>query len=513
MRYLNHKKYIDPELFKDISSIYANGNYIIGIGKSGNVVMQGCGSYYEKYYPIVSEWKDVKKIVAGPFNIIGLFSDGTVASADKNYKTEHWEDVIDIYGGPMYVLGIKKDGTVYSDDTNYFANLLNRNYISDWKDIISIACGKYHIIGLKKDGTVVANGQNIDGQCNVSKWSNVYKIWADGSYSIGMKDNGEFVFVGDIKKGLRFAFCNRLGQFSDIDQIATSQHTIVGLKNDGTVVATGLNDRGQCDKIIYWSNIKKVLADYNRFYGLKEDGKIVCTLIDDYNKQILSWRDIIDIVLTEDFIAGLKKDGTVVTTRDETSISKAFKSLLLSINDDENDDENDNENYDEDDNENDNENYDEDDDEDDNAVDDEYYDKYYNEEEYYEELNKKIHKLRESGGWIRYSCTCRLAEAREIELIVHYDFEEAKAKEGFLYSGFLSYGHKELTQNYLRIDRLIKEIMNMKSDFTSGQSFLDGYDEADYIYISKWYDLMEKVKRDALLETRLIKGYNIIEYN
>ena len=76
---------------------------------------------------------------------------------------------------------------------------------------MAISAGYDHTIGLKADGTVVAVGNNTDGQCDVSDWT-------------------------------------------DIVAISVDDHT-VGLKKDGTVVAVGENEYGQCD-VSGWTDIK-----------------------------------------------------------------------------------------------------------------------------------------------------------------------------------------------------------------------------------------------------------------
>jgi len=48
----------------------------------------------------------------------------------------------------------------------------------------------------------------------------------------------------------------------------------VGLKPDGTVVAAGLNQYGQCD-VAGWSNIVQVDAGIAHTVGLKYDGSVV----------------------------------------------------------------------------------------------------------------------------------------------------------------------------------------------------------------------------------------------
>ena len=45
--------------------------------------------------------------------------------------------------------------------------------ISSWTDIVAVTAGDLHTVGLKANGTVVAVGQNDDGQCNVSGWTDI----------------------------------------------------------------------------------------------------------------------------------------------------------------------------------------------------------------------------------------------------------------------------------------------------------------------------------------------------
>ena len=49
--------------------------------------------------------------------------------------------------------------------------------------------------------------------------------------------------------------------WTDIDRVAAGSSHTVGLETDGTVVAVGLNDDGQCD-VSGWTDITKVAAGY-----------------------------------------------------------------------------------------------------------------------------------------------------------------------------------------------------------------------------------------------------------
>jgi len=57
------------------------------------------------------------------------------------------------------------------------------------------------------------------------------------------------------------------------DLFVVDNHT-VGLKKDGTVVATGYNACGQCD-VSGWTDIQSVAAGGVQTIGLKKDGTVV----------------------------------------------------------------------------------------------------------------------------------------------------------------------------------------------------------------------------------------------
>lgn len=64
---------------------------------------------------------------------------------------------------------MKSDGTVIAvgDNENGQCN------VSDWTDIVSVSAGYYHTIGLKSDGTVVAVGDNEFVQCDLYNWIDI----------------------------------------------------------------------------------------------------------------------------------------------------------------------------------------------------------------------------------------------------------------------------------------------------------------------------------------------------
>ena len=104
--------------------------------------------------------------------------------------------------------------------------------ISDSKRIANrnhtITAGRRHSVGLKSDGTVIAVGDNQNGQCDVSDWSNITSVAAG---NVHMATN-------------------------------TGKAHTVGLRSDGTVVAAGWNEQAPSTGLAATSNQACRTAQY-----------------------------------------------------------------------------------------------------------------------------------------------------------------------------------------------------------------------------------------------------------
>ena len=127
-------------------------------------------------------------------------------------------------------------------------------------------------------------------------------------YTVGLKADGTVVAVGRSD----FGQCD-VGSWEDIIYgTAGSAHT-VGLKDDGTVVAVGGGAYGQCD-VGAWEDIIQVAAGWVHTVGLKDDGTVVA-VGDNYNGQcdVGGWGGIVQVAAGSLYTVGLKSDGTVGT--------------------------------------------------------------------------------------------------------------------------------------------------------------------------------------------------------
>ena len=82
-------------------------------------------------------------------------------------------------------------------------------------------------------------------------------------------------------------------QVTDRETVSAGYYHTVGLKSDGTVVAVGNNDDGQCD-VDDWTDIVAVSAGYYHTVGLKSDGTVVA-VGNNANGQcdVADWTDIL----------------------------------------------------------------------------------------------------------------------------------------------------------------------------------------------------------------------------
>jgi len=133
-------------------------------------------------------------------------------------------------------------------------------------------------------------------------------VSASYRYTVGLKKDGTVVATGINDYGQ----CDT-SEWTDIIAVSAGFEHTVGLKKDGTVVAIGRNDEDQCNTG-EWTDIVTVSAGYHTV-GLKKDGTVVATGNNDYDQCDTSeWTDIVAVYTAVAHTVGLKKDGTVVAT-------------------------------------------------------------------------------------------------------------------------------------------------------------------------------------------------------
>jgi len=337
----------------DIVQIDTAWDSVVGLKSDGTVVFAGDNQYGKCD---TSSWTDIVKVSVGLNHTVGLKSDGTLVftndwasvSADGSIDGRTLKNVSDVYVNRHYTYVIMADGTTHllgehrdsQTETGswavegwIFPEAISYGQVSEVEDVTyaisngeytrNIAAGGGHTVVLNSDGTVsaVGNGNYMDmdnpeASVNdyVETWKDivyitagyfdVYGIKADGTVVSGTPDHPMDSFVID--------------DWENIIQMEVSDASydahIVGLKEDGTVVATGNNDDGQCD-VEDWTDIVQIAVGQNHTLGLKRDGTVLATgTVTSMQCYVDSWTDIVQISAGGNLSAGLKSDGTVVAT-------------------------------------------------------------------------------------------------------------------------------------------------------------------------------------------------------
>jgi len=101
-------------------------------------------------------------------------------------------------------------------------------------------------------------------------------------------------------------------------QIAAGGWHTVGLREDGTVVASGRNYSGECN-VGSWTDIRQVAAGGCHTVGLKEDGRVITAGSNYYGQcNVQNWTDIKQVAAGVAHTVGLREDGTVVAVGDNS---------------------------------------------------------------------------------------------------------------------------------------------------------------------------------------------------
>lgn len=239
----------------DIVAVAATTAESFGLKSDGTVVTTGSAD---------NELTRRNDIIAISDNgAIGLKMDGTVVSTVYRFDLSGWTDMMAVYyipGGyqtPSMVVGVKTNGTFFVATPKGVTEEWEMP-MEKWTDIVSFGAVVVDAmgfdggmaVGLKANGRAVASKNNWDGQGNVGGWNNLVQVAVCGSScSLGLMANGTVVMAG------KYPDAYNTSGWRDIVSIATSKFHAVGLKSDGTLVATGQSTYDRCD-VSDWSDIK-----------------------------------------------------------------------------------------------------------------------------------------------------------------------------------------------------------------------------------------------------------------
>jgi len=142
---------------------------------------------------------------------------------------------------------------------------------------------------------------------DTSGWYDIIAISASCTSTVGLKSDGTVLATG--------GFISSFSDWKNIVEISSGNQKVIGLKSDGTVVVANATyvsiDTSQ------WRDIVNISAGSSHVVGLKADGKVLATGDNEYGQcNVSNWRNIVAIYtyFNGDYTIGLKDDGSIVVT-------------------------------------------------------------------------------------------------------------------------------------------------------------------------------------------------------
>ena len=218
-----------------------------------------------------------------------------------------------------HCLAIKPDGSVIGWGLNGYGQC---DVPKDLSNVVSVSVGESHSLALKSNGTVVAWGDNRFGQCDIpADLSGVIDIAAGHSHSAALKSDGTVVIWppgwGDTST------------LSNVIAIDAGWHNGLALRSNGTIEFWGYPDNcgHRCDIPLGLSGIVEVAIGVTHSMALKEDGSVVawgdnnfgeCNVPDGLSDVISISAGGLKYLWDIGHSIALKQDGTIVAWGDNS---------------------------------------------------------------------------------------------------------------------------------------------------------------------------------------------------
>lgn len=240
------------------------------------------------------------------------------------------KDFIDVAAGNYHLIALQKDGHVKGD---YATN----EEVAEWKDIVSIAAlrGYDSYVGVRSDGKVElleGNYRSTEGSLTeVSNWYGVIKVLASYDQFIGLTKRGTLYTTASQNH-----YLDRITSWSDIVDFAVGGDICIGLRKDGTVVAAVKNEIIE-EVELDWTNVVALYSGYCGCGAICADGSVKLTRTDMMinAREVASWKNMIAISITSDYVLGLTADGEIkiagYSSHGATDIKSWDKKLFYNI--------------------------------------------------------------------------------------------------------------------------------------------------------------------------------------
>lgn len=223
----------------------------------------------------------------------------------------------------------------YSWPDDYTAGLLSngeiiaygyeeKDFWKQWENLTSICCTSEGVIGLNSVGKLY---YSFGEYCNydVSKWDRIVDIKAENHFILGLRADGTVLATVDHYSD-NYDWVYGVESWSNIVCISTSENHVLGVTANGSVMAVGDSYADKQCEVDGWRNVIGVAAGYDHSVAVKRDGTVVAVGIEgpagmawgtqdnDGRLEVGDWSNVVRVFAGYDYTVGLRADGTVVAT-------------------------------------------------------------------------------------------------------------------------------------------------------------------------------------------------------
>lgn len=259
---------------------------------------------------------------------------GIPIESDVVNEVEQWEDIVEVAAGKGFYLGLKSDGTVNiaidSDRISSPDNFVSmKQEVASWTNIVTIAAD------MEKAAALNANGYLATITYSGTQW--VYNGYDDDLVAIDGSFNDSALMCltkkGKIESEFGPIFYTDLSEWKNIVKTDSTNEMILALDVDGNVKHACYEPLDELDT---WTDMIDISCSSTHIVGLKSDGTVVATpyiklggvltyndtsetvVKEEYIPQdkgqydVENWTDIVAVEAGEWYTLGLKKDGTLL---------------------------------------------------------------------------------------------------------------------------------------------------------------------------------------------------------
>ena len=226
-------------------------------------VLLKVGSETLPYTPTIN---DTYRLDVSDTTVVYIDNAGAIRGSGDNANGQisnlSTSPAIKVEEGSNFTIALMADGTLQS------YGLLGKyaKELDGLSNIVDIAAGNGHVVAVDNKGRPYAVGDNSFGQCDVSSFSDIIRVYATNTGSILIRRDGKAQYCGS------FMGSSMLKNHDYIKGLDSSENILALIEND--------------NKVYYYAKSKVFNA-------------------------VSSWKDIVDVACGDDFIAALDKSGKV----------------------------------------------------------------------------------------------------------------------------------------------------------------------------------------------------------